>query len=247
MTILCYHSVEPNWDSPLALPPDVFEEQCAWLARHRAVLPAHVAVEKMIGWRRLPRRSVAITFDDAFASLYGDARRILQRYSMPATIFIVARTLSPDGYAVDWVDTPPSFAMKTLTLDQVLEMQDEGFDFGSHTLTHRDLRELSDDECERDLVESKQMLEDLLRRPIPLLAYPRGFHNERVQRCAERAGYSCAFALPTTHEVPGRYAVPRAGVWPGNGIRALAVKTNPWYVTARTSPALAPLRRIVGS
>ena len=38
MTILCYHSVESGWNSPLALAPAVFDAQCAWLERHRPSL-----------------------------------------------------------------------------------------------------------------------------------------------------------------------------------------------------------------
>jgi peptidoglycan/xylan/chitin deacetylase (PgdA/CDA1 family) len=247
MTILCYHSVESGWNSPLALAPAVFDAQCAWLERHRRVLPLLEAVQAMRAWRRLPRHTTAVTFDDGFAALYDDAWRTMRRHNIPATVFIVAHTLSSEGCAVDWIDTPPAHEVQTLTLDEILEMQDGGIDFGSHTLTHPDLRTLSDEECERELRESKQVLEDVLRREVPFLAYPRGFHNARVQRATERAGYTHAFALPTTPESPGRYAIPRAGVYPGNGLTALAIKTNPWYVTVRTTPILAPLRRLVVS
>jgi peptidoglycan/xylan/chitin deacetylase (PgdA/CDA1 family) len=244
MSILCYHAVEDDWESPLALSPAVFEAQCAWLSRRRRVIPLRDAVKRLKGWRRLPTRTTALTFDDGFAALYDNAWQVMARYNIPSTMFIVARTLSAEGHAVDWVDTPPKHEMRCLTIEQILEMQASGVEFGSHTLFHHDLRELSDDECERDLRESKEMLEDLLGRPVPFLAYPRGFNNVRVQRSAERAGYSHAFTLPTEPERPGPYAIPRAGIYAGNSMRALAIKTHPYYIATRTSPLLSPVRRL---
>ena len=245
MSILCYHAVEDDWESPLALAPPVFEAQCAWLSRRRHVIPLREAVTKLKGWRRLPRRTTALTFDDGFAALYDNAWQVMARHNIPSTMFIVARTLSAEGHAVDWVDTPPKHEMRCLTIEQILEMQESGVDFGSHTLVHHDLRELGDEECERDLRESREMLEDLLGRPVPFLAYPRGFNNVRVQRSAERAGYSHAFTLPTEPERPGAYAIPRAGIYAGNGMRALAIKTHPYYIATRTSSLLSPLRHLV--
>ena len=44
MTILCYHSVEPDWESPLAVTPEAFAAQATWLSRSRQVLPVRNAL-----------------------------------------------------------------------------------------------------------------------------------------------------------------------------------------------------------
>ncbi len=36
MSVLCYHAVDPGWSSPLAVTPEDFEVQLAWLAPHPA-------------------------------------------------------------------------------------------------------------------------------------------------------------------------------------------------------------------
>jgi len=90
-------------------------------------------------------------------------------------------------------------------------MQDAGVDFQSHSWAHRDLIDLSFDECVRDLRDSREFLSDVLGRPVTLLAYPRGLHDADVRRAAEVAGYTHAFALPETAEEPGDFAVPRVG------------------------------------
>jgi len=234
MSILCYHGVEPGWRSPLALSPESFAQQAAWLKARRRVLPLDDAVRVLDRSFQLPRGVASLTFDDGFAGLFTHALPVLQRLRLPATVFLVAETLQPGGRSVDWVDTPPAEPLRTLSVEQVLAMQEAGISFGSHSFQHRDLTELSDEECLRDLRQSRELLEDLLLRPVPFLAYPRGRHDERVRRAAEEAGFTHAFALPESRESIGPYAVPRVGVWAHNGLGMVRMKTSRWYLALRT-------------
>jgi len=243
LTILCYHTVDPDWDSSLAVSPSDFEAHCAWLSRRRTVVSLDEAVGRIDRTARLPRGETAITFDDGFAGLYAHALPSLVRHRLPATVFLVAETLTPRGRAVDWA--PPGSG--TLTLDQVLEMADAGVRFGSHSYSHHDLTALAESELDRDLADSRMLLEELLRRPVPFLAYPGGRHDGRVRDSARRAGYTHAFTLPDEAETPGPYAIPRAGVYPGNGSAALRIKSSRWYLPLRTTPAFPALRGAVRS
>ncbi len=243
MTILCYHTVEPEWASPLAVVPEVFTAQCEWLARHRSVVPLPEALARADVSGRLPRRCTALTFDDGFSGLFHHALPTLSRLGLPATVFLVARTLTEGGRRVDWVDTPPPNELRTLDLEQVREMQAAGVDFQSHSLAHLDLTQLPYDECVRDLRESRELLESLLGQPVRLLAYPRGRHNSLVRRAAERAGYSHALALPEGPEPAGPYAVPRVGIYRANGVPTLRLKSSRWYPRVRTGP-IHRLRRL---
>lgn len=242
MTILCYHTVERGWRSPLAVTPEAFAKHCAWLAR-RNVVPLEEAVSRMDRWGRLPRGTTALTFDDGFAGLYEHAWPVLTHFGLPATIFLVAQTLSPEGRTVDWAPSAPPGA-GTLDLDQVLEMQGAGISFGSHSYAHHDLIELDAGDCERDLLDSRRLLEDLLRRDVPYLAYPRGLHDDTVHRAAEGAGFSHAFSLPEGPEEVSRYALPRAVIIPGNGVPTLRFKTSRLYLPFRRTPLWPALRAV---
>ena len=242
--ILCYHSVESGWTSPLAVPPEDFEAQCAWLARSRRVVDLPEALARADRRGRLPRGMVAITFDDGFADLYANALPVLTRFRLPATVFIVAQTLTPGGKEVDWVDTPPEWPLATLTLDQILEMQEAGVRFASHTWSHRDMPSLDEEEAVRDLRDSRELLEDLLGRPMPYLAYPRGRHAEHVRRATERAGYTHALSLPIGPEFEGRFAVPRVGIFQGNRLPVVRAKASRWYLPLRTGTAYAAAMKI---
>lgn len=244
MTILCYHSVEPTWESPLAVHPDDFDRHCAWLARRRRVLPLHDAVERLDGSGRLPRGMAVITLDDGFEALHTHALPIIHRYQLPTTVFLVAQTLTPVGKSVDWVRTPPPWPLRTLSVEQVLEMQSAGVDFQSHSWAHHDLPELDVDRCVKDLRDSRKLLEELLGRPVGLLAYPRGLHDERVRQAAAQAGYTHALALPEGPEQAGRYAIPRVGIYRGNGMLSLRVKSSRSYLPARNRGSHRLVRRV---
>lgn len=246
MTILSYHAVDPDWTSPLSVTPQDFASHIGWLSSHRRIVSLEEAVTRLDRQWRLPHPYVALTFDDGFESLFTHALPILRRHSVPATVFVVAETLTVAGREVDWVDTVPAWPLRTLDAHQVHELHDSGIAIGSHSYRHDILAELSDAECERDLRDSRELLEDLLGETVPHLAYPRGQHNASVRAAAKRAGYGYAFTLPEGREPLGRYSVPRVGVYPGNGPQSLRLKTQSWYLSARTSPAYPALRRLVG-
>ncbi|CAA9378076.1 MAG: hypothetical protein AVDCRST_MAG32-1547 [uncultured Nocardioides sp.] len=235
MTILCYHAVQPDWESPMAMEPQAFAEHAEWLVRRTTVVPLQSAVRTVGRDGRLPRGTTALTFDDGFAGLHAHLTPVLSRLGIPATVFLVAETLTDAGRAVDWVDTPPPYPLATLTLDQVRDMQAAGVHFESHSYSHLDLTQLSFQECVDDLTRSRELLESLLGHPVRLLAYPRGRHDASVRAAAERAGYSHAFTLPETREAPGPFAIPRVGIHRGNGVAHLRVKTARPYLGVRTS------------
>ena len=247
MTILCYHEVRPGWASPLATDPRSFAEQCAWLAARKTVLPLERAVDRLDRSGRLPSGQTALTFDDGFRGLYDHAFPVLRRTGLPATVFLVARTLTTDDRPPDWVDTPPPEPLQTLTADQVREMQEAGVGFGSHSYAHADLTGLTFAECVRDLRDSRLLLESLLGRSVPLLAYPRGRHNATVRLAAHKAGYSHAFTLPERREPVGAYAIPRVGLYHGNTLADLRVKSARAYLPVRTAPVYQLARSAVRS
>jgi peptidoglycan/xylan/chitin deacetylase (PgdA/CDA1 family) len=85
----------------MVMPRDLFEAQMAHLARHFSVLPLPEAV-RLLERGMLPRRAVAVTFDDGYADNYDHAWPILRKYGIPATIFLVTGAL--DRKAQLWWD-----------------------------------------------------------------------------------------------------------------------------------------------
>ena len=101
IAILGYHGVcsaELPFDNPCQSTPREFEDQIELAAEMATVLPLSEIIERIELNRPLPSRTVAITFDDAFASVVQNALPVLERRGLPATIFVVtglAETGSP--------------------------------------------------------------------------------------------------------------------------------------------------------
>jgi peptidoglycan/xylan/chitin deacetylase (PgdA/CDA1 family) len=84
---------------------------------------------------------------------------------------------------------------RPISWTQVIEMASAGIEFGSHSVTHPNLTQLTDDALHWELSESKRVLEERLQRRVDLLAYPIGTasaFNARVVAAVERAGFKLA-------------------------------------------------------
>jgi peptidoglycan/xylan/chitin deacetylase (PgdA/CDA1 family) len=229
--ILCYHAASSEWDHALSLPPSDLENQVASLLR-RGFRAGSVA-DALAG-----RRVLHVTFDDAFRSLM-NVLPALERLDVPVTMFACS-DYAEDGRPLDVPELeqharaqPAELA--TMTWDTLRELSDRGVEIGSHTLSHPHLTSLTDVELARELRDSRERVAAELRRDCRYLAYPYGEYDARVGAAAEAAGYDAAFALaaPEGPEM-NRYAVPRVGIYRGDGPARMALKTiGPIRRTAR--------------
>ncbi|MCW2778595.1 MAG: putative xylanase/chitin deacetylase [Frankiales bacterium] len=191
LTVLCWHRID-DAPGPLSCTPAelsaAFDALEAWGA---VVLPLAEAWER-VRTGTLPARSVALTFDDGYASTLTAAWPLLQARGWPATSFVVPGYLTGDR-AFPW-DSAAGHPARLMTAEQVQALARDGMDVGSHTMTHRWLPRLDDDALHEELVGSRRLLEELLDRPVPSLAYPAGHHDPRVRRAVRQAGYAVAYS-----------------------------------------------------
>jgi peptidoglycan/xylan/chitin deacetylase (PgdA/CDA1 family) len=131
-------------------------------------------------------RSVVLTFDDGFDSFYTKALPILEHHGCQTTVFAVAGYI---GKASSWDALPQQ---KHLNNEQLREISDLGHEIGSHTLSHANLILLDDKELQRELSESKIILEQCIGKPVTSISFPFGRFNKRVWAVAQRIGYTSA-------------------------------------------------------
>src|SRR5262245_23474660 len=194
----------------------------------------------------LPAGIASITFDDGFVSTHEHAMPILARHKLPATIFVVAGTLAGNGVVMDWVKDA-AVPRRALSAGQILELVEAGFEIGSHSDTHRDLSTLHERDMVADLRRSREVLEDLIGRSVTMLAYPGGRHDERVRRAARSVGFEHSFAMSDS-DLPNRPpdAIPRVGIYRGDGTGILFAKTSPWLWRMRNRPLEPIIARLAG-
>ncbi len=91
--VLTYHRVnDPSsvrgHPGLVSATPDQFAEQMAFLARTYSPIGLDDLLETQRGVRRLPRRAVHVTFDDAYRDFADHAVPVLRRLGVPATLFV---------------------------------------------------------------------------------------------------------------------------------------------------------------
>ncbi len=188
-TILCYHIVESPHDPRMEISREVFHQQMRYLAMTGyTVVPLREIYEYASGKRTsLPRNAVAITIDDGWRSAYTEAFPELKKRHFPFTLFIYPKIIGQTAYAMTW--------------KQIKEMAEAGVDIESHSLSHPFLtrrRNATLDEkqyhawLQKELVESKHILERETGRPVDFLAYPYGDYDHFLAADVKRAGYEGA-------------------------------------------------------
>jgi len=96
--VLTYHRVIDLQNDPesLCIPPSEFDEQIASLTAGYNVLSAASLCDLLRHKKRIPARSVVITFDDGYFDLLAHAKPILERHEVPATAFISTAEIGTD-------------------------------------------------------------------------------------------------------------------------------------------------------
>jgi peptidoglycan/xylan/chitin deacetylase (PgdA/CDA1 family) len=177
--VLNYHKID-DIDTPLSVTPAEFEEQIAYLAEngYHTITPDQLMGYLKYG-RALPDKPVLITFDDGYRDNYANAYPILKKHGFTATIFLVTGLVGNDDRFLSW--------------DQVRDMHESGFVFGSHTAGHLPLTKLGPGQLAYELAESAAEIERRLGARPRYFAYPTGAYNLRIEEAVRQAGYRAAF------------------------------------------------------
>jgi peptidoglycan/xylan/chitin deacetylase (PgdA/CDA1 family) len=186
--VLNYHSITDSFAKEdhyqMTTPRGLFEMQLGFLSENGYnVVSCDEAVKALTGHVQMPPRAVCITFDDGFKDNMTYALPVLKRFNYKATIFLTTGFIGKSREYLDW--------------DDVKYIMESGvFSAGGHSLSHKKLSTLSPDELSMELTSSKKVLEDQLKRPVDLFAYPFGCYGSfdaRVKDLLRSSGYKAAF------------------------------------------------------
>jgi peptidoglycan/xylan/chitin deacetylase (PgdA/CDA1 family) len=199
-TILCYHIVEAPAAPRMQIDRATFRQHLRYLEMTGYnIIPLRHLYEYVTGQRKsIPENAVVLTFDDGWRSTYTEAFPELERRGFPFTVFIYPNIIGKTANALTW--------------KQIREMADAGVDIQSHALSHgylsrRQNRSMSDKAyaawLERELTESRRILERETGQKVRYLAYPYGDYDQRVSQAASSAGYEAAVTCEFGRVVPG--------------------------------------------
>lgn len=223
--IFTYHSLDES-GSVISTPPDVFRGQMEALAHSGIKVVPLAEITDQTG-------AVAITFDDAFASFADCAVPVLQRLSLPATVFVVSEY---SGGRNNWPTQPPGVPDLPLMSWNALRDLPAGISLGGHTRTHPDLRRLDEARLLSEVRDSRIGIEQQTGRAVETFAYPYGAVDARVASLV-RQEYRIACGTRLRYASPGadRALLPRLDTY--------YLKSAKWF----ESPFGALLRGYIGT
>jgi peptidoglycan/xylan/chitin deacetylase (PgdA/CDA1 family) len=130
---------------------------------------------------------VVITFDDGYEDFYTQAFPILSEYGFSATVYLPTAYIGEAALAFK--------GRRCMTWSQVREVRGAGIEFGSHTVTHPQLKSLDPTAVEYEVRNSKHTIEQELGCAVTSFAYPYAFPEAdrvftgRLETILWQAGY----------------------------------------------------------
>jgi peptidoglycan/xylan/chitin deacetylase (PgdA/CDA1 family) len=184
--ILLYHHVAEDTPSSTSVTPRIFETHLRYLADHDyQVVPLSRIITALAEDKPLPQRAVALTFDDAYRSVYIHAAPLLERHGYPYAVFV----------STDYIDNGSS---SYLSWAQLRELESRGAEIGNHSRAHEHyLHRLPTESpavwrrrIRGDIQAAQERLSEELERPLAALAYPYGEFSPALTAIAAELGYT---------------------------------------------------------
>lgn len=180
--ILMYHAIhvmapEESANAHLIVDPTTFESHIQRLSNEGYYFLTPEEVHKVLTENVLPngnQKIIWLTFDDSLWDFYDNAYPILQKYQVKATNNVITSTVGSQA---------------NLSLDEMLEMKNNGMSFQDHTVTHPDLSATDSSTQTTEMKDSKQYLDDSLNQDTIAIAYPAGRYSDTTLQIAENLDY----------------------------------------------------------
>ncbi len=186
-TVLIYHRFEENRYPTTNVTIEQFREQMSYLRENNYnVLSLDQLLSMLQQQKSLPEKSVVITIDDGYRSVYENAWPVLKEFGYPFTVFLYVKATDNKHW-------------NYMSWEMVREMQKAGVDFQDHGYAHHRFgtppedikgREAYGAWIEKDLLKSRSILTEKLGNAPRVLAVPYGEYNKDIVRIAAKLGYS---------------------------------------------------------
>lgn len=190
--ILMYHRIADVPGDRNSLPPKKFEQQLQYLHSkgyttiNMDQLYSHYALGQS-----LPKKSVVLTFDDAYADNLYTAMPIMQKYNMIGNVFAITNWIGKQNKWENFGKQPT----RTMNEKELLEWKNAGNYIGSHTCNHPFLVNCPLKELIRELSASKTHLCELTHSDVISICYPYGSFNSDVIKASVESGYKIGLAI----------------------------------------------------
>ncbi|MDD5068947.1 MAG: polysaccharide deacetylase family protein [Candidatus Pacebacteria bacterium] len=217
--ILLYHRITKISNDPnmLCVSPEYFETHLRFLKKNYKVIPLSKLSGELIAGT-ITGREAAITFDDGYQDNLTNALPLLEKYNLPATIFITTSSLGKRAsyeWDMEYKETDRAnflseTEIKALSSHPLIEI-------GAHTLTHPRLIDLDPKEQRIQIERSKTALEQITGKRISSFAYPFGGYSDfdkTSERIVEELGFDFGYSNTQrfARKTKNRFCIPRINI-----------------------------------
>ena len=193
VSVLGYHEFSADQEATdMRIPTSKFRKQMQAISD--LGIPV-IDLESFLRWKRgegqIPARSILITIDDGWKSVYTEAFPVLKEFGFPFTLYLYQNYVDGGGRA--------------LTSEMIREMQKQGASIGSHSVSHplpsavkaqaAQGEESFESYLRTEFGQSKSFLEELFGQTITSYAYPGGYYDPAMFPIAAELGYECLFTV----------------------------------------------------
>lgn len=209
VTILGYHDFSNTKKaSEMIISTDKFRKQMEAI---RELGLNVITMDDFMAWKRgnkaIADKSVLITIDDGWISVYTDAYPILKEFGYPFTIFLYTNYIDGGNSA--------------LTSKMIKEMQKHGCTIGSHSISHPYPGSVKKERAKgteqfasylrKEMGGSRKILESKFGGKVTSYAYPGGYVTGEMLPVATESGYEFLFTvLPgKTTSTTSNFTIPR--------------------------------------
>ncbi|NMB92555.1 MAG: polysaccharide deacetylase family protein [Parcubacteria group bacterium] len=181
--VLCYHniSLDNAKEDIFTVSLEEFKKQMQFLYKERYSV---FSMEEFLNIhdlnKKYPKKSIVLTFDDGFKSFYNLVLPILRKYNYPATIFITTDFINTNETYMTWEE------VKKCANDKLINV-------GGHGVSHIKLTEVPFDITYKEIIYSKEILENILQKQIKVFAYPYGVYNNMIRNLVQKLEFKGAF------------------------------------------------------
>jgi len=227
LPILNYHKIEPQPDIGItARHPDDFIRDMQAIVKKGYKTITFRDITRGI---ELQPEHILITFDDGYDSVFRYALPVMRDLKMTGVVYIPFNFI---GNLNDWDVQFFGRKYRHLNIEQLLELEAEGFEIGSHGISHRAFTQFAKKELSEELRQSKLLLEDIVKKEVCSVCYPFGRFNRIVQETAQAAGYRFGVSSLFFGSIPDEYislSLKRFNVYRFDSTQTVLNKLNSKY------------------
>jgi len=170
------HILNSHYIGRKNLSPTVFRELLYKLSKHAEFIKIENAILLIKEGKPINKKLIAFTFDDGFEECYTKIAPILKEFNTNAAFFINpgfidGDTLYKNNFLTNIVHTPNKDPM---SWDMIRKLHHDGFIIGNHTLDHKKLLGLTDLEIQKQIIDSKKIIEEQINAPCNYFAWTYG-------------------------------------------------------------------------